>query len=197
MTLIALPRRMDVQQAREDLSRRTLSEIARPLDRLIYLASMRDYNTGVYHHDGLASRFTEEVACEALADCHREVFRQLVVSSLEDLVDQLEAYRKSTHTSPARIPDRVEKARALPRRRSGGNRSACGGIPLFELQDRFGNLGGSSGLASGGTKRIATPVTCPTISASDGYANCRIAQPESGCGISVSCDPLTSHHEQA
>jgi hypothetical protein len=91
---------MDVQQAREDLGRRTLSEIARPLDRLIYLASMRDYNTGVYHHDGLASRFTEEVACEALADCHREVFRQLVVSSLEDLVDQLEAYRKSTHTGP-------------------------------------------------------------------------------------------------
>ena len=100
MTLIALPRRMDVQQAREDLSRRTLSEIARPLDRLIYLASMRDYNTGVYHHDGLASRFTDEVACEALADCHREVFHQLVVSSLEDLVDQLEAYRKSTHTGP-------------------------------------------------------------------------------------------------
>ncbi|MGD1210213.1 MAG: hypothetical protein ABR973_02495 [Candidatus Acidiferrales bacterium] len=100
MTVIALPRRMDVQQAREDLHRRTLSEIVRPLDRLIYLASMRDYNTGVYHHDGLASRFTEEVACEALADCHREVFHQLVVCPLEDLVNQLEAYRKSTHTGP-------------------------------------------------------------------------------------------------
>ena len=91
---------MDVQQAREDLRRRTLSEVTRPLDRLVYLASMRDYNTGVYHHDGLASRFSEEVACEALADCHREVFHQLVVCPLEDLVDQLEAYRKSTHTGP-------------------------------------------------------------------------------------------------
>jgi len=99
-TVLPLPRRMDVQQAREDLRRRTLSEIPRPLDRLIYLASMRDYNTGFYHHDGLAARFSEEVACEALADCHREVFRQLVVCSLEDLVKQLEAYRNSTHTTP-------------------------------------------------------------------------------------------------
>lgn len=100
MTVIALPRRVDVQQAREDLYRRTLSDIPRPLDRLIYLASMRDYNTGFYHHDGLASRFSQEVACEALADCHREVFRQLVVCPLEDLVSQLEAYRDSTRTGP-------------------------------------------------------------------------------------------------
>jgi hypothetical protein len=95
---VPAPRRVDVQQAREDLSRRTLSDIPRPLDRLIYLASMRDYNTGFYHHDGLASRFSQEVACEALADCHREVFRELVVCPLEDLVSQLEAYRSSTHT---------------------------------------------------------------------------------------------------
>jgi|SRR5579862_722005 hypothetical protein len=93
-------RRMDVDQARKDLCRRTLSDIQRPLDRLIYLASMRDYNTGVYHHDGLASRFNEEVACEALADCHREAFRELVICPLDELVDQLDAYRSSTHTTP-------------------------------------------------------------------------------------------------
>lgn len=91
---------MDVQQAAEDLRRRTLSEIPRSLDRLIYLASMRDYNTGLYYHDGLASRFTQEVACEALADCHREAFRDLVGSPLRDLVCQMEGYMDSTHTSP-------------------------------------------------------------------------------------------------
>jgi hypothetical protein len=96
----ASPKRMDVEQARQDLCRRTLSDIQRPLDRLIYLASMRDYNTGVYHHDGLASRFTEEVACEALADCHREAFRELIICPLDELVSQLDAYRNSTHTSP-------------------------------------------------------------------------------------------------
>ena len=91
---------MDVQQAAEDLRRRTLSEIPRSLDRLIYLASMRDYNTGLYYHDGLASRFSQEVACEALADCHREAFRDLVGSPLRDLVSQMEGYMGSTHTSP-------------------------------------------------------------------------------------------------
>jgi hypothetical protein len=92
-------RRMDVQQAASDLRHRTLADIPRSLDRLIYLASMRDYNTGLYYHDGLASRFTQEVACEALADCHREAFRQLVGCSLEELVHQMEAYMESTCTN--------------------------------------------------------------------------------------------------
>ena len=90
---------MDVQQAAEDFRRRSLSNM-RPLDRLIYLASMRDYNTGLYYHDGLASRFSAEVACEALSDCHREAFRELVGCSLEELVAQMETYMASTHTSP-------------------------------------------------------------------------------------------------
>jgi len=94
-------KRMDVQTAADDMRRRTLSHIARPLDRLIYLASLRDYNTGVYYHDGLASRFSEDAVCEALSDCHREVFRQLFFCSLEDLVAQLEAYADSTHAAPA------------------------------------------------------------------------------------------------
>lgn len=94
-------RRMDVQEAAEDLRQRTLAGISRPLDRLIYLASMRDYNTGLYHHDGLASQFSQEVACEALADCHAESFHQLVHCRLEDLVAQIEAYIRATHSNPA------------------------------------------------------------------------------------------------
>jgi len=61
---------------------------------------MRDYNTGLYYHDGLASRFTQEIACEALANCHREAFAQLLGCSLRDLVGQIEGYIESTHTSP-------------------------------------------------------------------------------------------------
>ena len=48
---------MDVVRAAEDLRRRTLATVQEPLDRMIYLASMRDYNTGLYHHEGLAARF--------------------------------------------------------------------------------------------------------------------------------------------
>jgi len=88
----------DVKLAARDLQRRTLAEIPRPLDRVIYLASTRDYNTGLYYHDGLAARFSQDVACEALATCHQEAFRELVGTSLKDLVGQLEEYVQATRT---------------------------------------------------------------------------------------------------
>jgi hypothetical protein len=88
-------RQVDVSQAADDLRSRTLSHLPRSLDRLIYLASTRDYNTGVYYHDGLAAMYSQDVACQALADCHREAFRQVVRVSLRDLVGQMESYMKS------------------------------------------------------------------------------------------------------
>jgi hypothetical protein len=94
------PNRMDVQEAVQDLRFRTLSQMPRALDRLIYLASTRDYNTGVYYHDGLASRFGEGAACEALAECHGEAMKELIAASLEGLVQQMEAYMDSSHTRP-------------------------------------------------------------------------------------------------
>ena len=90
----------EVQAASQDLRNRTLSLIPGSLDRLIYLASMRDYNTGLYHHDGLTSRFSEETACEALADCHRDAYRELLSCSLEEIVGQLQAYMQSTSSDP-------------------------------------------------------------------------------------------------
>ncbi len=47
-----------VQDAYDDLLNRSLSRISCELGRLIYLASTRDYNTGNYYHEGLASRFS-------------------------------------------------------------------------------------------------------------------------------------------
>jgi hypothetical protein len=95
-----LSKHADVQAASQDLRFRTLSQLPHPLDRLIYLASTRDYNTGLYHHDGLALRFSGEAACEALADCHREAFRQLLTSSLEQIVNQLQAYMETSRIAP-------------------------------------------------------------------------------------------------
>jgi hypothetical protein len=89
----------DVLAAADDLRRRTLASMAQPLERMIYLASTRDYNTGLYYHHGLALRFSEAAACEALADCHREAFGELVDASLEELVYELEAYLKSTRVA--------------------------------------------------------------------------------------------------
>jgi hypothetical protein len=90
----------NVDQAEDDLRRRSLALMAAPLERMIYLGSTRDYNTGLYYHDGLASRFSEMVACQALANCHREAYQQVLQSSIEDLVRQLDSYIQSTNSAP-------------------------------------------------------------------------------------------------
>ncbi len=92
-----------VRDAVEDLHRRTLSKLPRALDRLVYLASTRDYNTGVYYHDGLASVYGEDAACQALAECHRETFRELIGTSLRELVLQMEDYMASVDLSANRF----------------------------------------------------------------------------------------------
>jgi hypothetical protein len=98
---MAKTKRADVLAASEDLRRRTLPFTSGSLDRLIYLASMRDYNTGLYVHQGLAARFSPEVACEALADCHRESFQELTSLQLKDLAEQLDLYMRSTGAAPS------------------------------------------------------------------------------------------------
>src|SRR5260370_20426654 len=85
-----------LQAAYEDLLRRSLSKISGDLARVIYLASTRDYNTGTYHHEGLAARFRSEVAAKALEAAHREIFYRIAACSLGELVHELEIYLNSS-----------------------------------------------------------------------------------------------------
>ena len=92
----ALVKTLPVQEAYEDLLQRSLSRIPCDLGRLLYLASTRDYNTGNYHHDGLADRFSAKVARCALEIAHRQTFHKVAALSLEDLVHNLAAYLESS-----------------------------------------------------------------------------------------------------
>ena len=85
-------RAMTLEEAFDDLSRRTLSRVGGDLARLIYLASTRDYNTGQYRHDGLAARFRLDIACQALELAHRQVFYRIAAVPLEQLVGEVEQY---------------------------------------------------------------------------------------------------------
>jgi len=102
-------KRQDVEAAIEDVKNRTLAGLPGDLSRLICLASTRDYNTGKYYHEGLASNFSEEVAGEALAACHLVIFRRLTLSSLEDLVGHMENYILSSSARPTGIIEAWEK----------------------------------------------------------------------------------------
>jgi hypothetical protein len=92
-----------VRDVYEDLLRRTLSRISSDLARLIFLASTRDYNTGTYHHEGLASRFSSERASQALELAHTEIFEQLAAYSLEAWVKEIEIYARTSPESAATI----------------------------------------------------------------------------------------------
>jgi hypothetical protein len=84
-----------------DFHARTLSRIPSPLDRLIYVASTRDYNSGRYHHDGLAARFGEAAAADALAQCHAEIFETLAFMPLRQVVAEVHLYMEASREQPA------------------------------------------------------------------------------------------------
>jgi hypothetical protein len=111
-------KRLDVEAAREDFKTRTLAHLGSRFGRVIYLASMRDYNTGHYYHDGLSFQFSEEAAERALAETHREEFVALTLSPLEEFVNQLQLYLRSVGAETAesiRVWERLEPYRvAIP-----------------------------------------------------------------------------------
>lgn len=92
-------------RAIEDLQARTLQHIPSDFARLVYLASTRDYNTGLYSHDGLAYKFSKEMAEMALETCHEEVFEKLAGVQLEQFVGELAGYLRNTQENPRTVID--------------------------------------------------------------------------------------------
>jgi hypothetical protein len=71
------------RNATADLFKHTLSRIPTLLGRLAYLSSLRDTNSGVYKHHGLAAVFGREDSKKALRDAHETVFQEWLNLSLQ------------------------------------------------------------------------------------------------------------------
>ena len=93
----------DALKAYDDLWQRTLGKIPGDLNRMIYLASTRDYNSGRYHHAGLEATFGYDAVKQALETAHLDIFWKLTRSSLEQLVRELEVYIRSSGESPEEL----------------------------------------------------------------------------------------------
>jgi hypothetical protein len=83
------------RSALADLCKHTLSRVPTMCGRLIYLATLRDLNSGTYRHHGLITAFGRDEAVRALRESHNAAFQgwlQLTLAEKnEDLRDYLRA----------------------------------------------------------------------------------------------------------
>ena len=84
-----------VRSAIDDLWSVTLSQIPSLLGRLVYLSSMRDPNTGVYAHQGLAQRFGTSEADTAIRQSHESAFDRWLLLKVGEQREDCELYWSS------------------------------------------------------------------------------------------------------
>ncbi len=96
----------------EDFERQTLNGMEGRFSRLIYVASLRDYNTGRYHHEGLESRYPREAVDEGLRRCHTKVFEELVALPLKAQTEDLLKFFESLMEERSRLVDAWQRLRS-------------------------------------------------------------------------------------
>jgi len=80
------------RSAASDLWRNTLSQIPSVFGRMVYLASIRNANSGRYEHHGLALLFGEEDANKARKKSHSQLFAEWLAFSVEQQKADLDLY---------------------------------------------------------------------------------------------------------
>ena len=93
----------EVDRVMRDFQDRTLVGLEGYFSQLVYLASLRDYNTGRYHHYGLESRYTADAIDAALHRCHVRVFEELVALPLKEQTEDLLNFFESLKEDKARL----------------------------------------------------------------------------------------------
>jgi hypothetical protein len=97
---------------RKDVLRALRVSLPNDLSRLIFLATLRDNNSGHYYHPEVARRFSVEVADQAMLACHHQIYERVVALPLEDLTDQLDVYMATVRAPRERLIDSWTKLRA-------------------------------------------------------------------------------------
>ncbi len=103
----------DVQRVVDSVCRQTLDRMPGEFSRLIYLASLRDHNTGRYNHYGLECRYPSEAVNEGLRRCHLQVFNDLVSQPLQKQTQDLIHFFDSLRAERPRLVDVWRRLRAF------------------------------------------------------------------------------------
>jgi hypothetical protein len=102
----------EVDRLVRDFEERTLAPLQGHFGRLVYLASLRDYNTGRYRHYGLESRYAVDVVDEGLRQCHIRVFEGLVALPLKEQTEELLDFFESLKEEKARLVEAWQRLRS-------------------------------------------------------------------------------------
>ena len=102
----------EVDRLVRDFQRRTLAELKGYFCQLVYLASLRDYNTGRYHHYGLETRYAVEAVDEGLRQCHVRIFEDLVSLPLKEQTEDLLSFFESLKEDKSRLVEVWGRLRA-------------------------------------------------------------------------------------
>ena len=102
----------EVERVVADFQNHTLEALDGQFSRLIYLASLRDYNTGLYHHYGLETRYSSEAVDGGLRRCHIQVFEDLMGASLEQQTQDLLRFFQSLKQDRSRLAEAWQRLRS-------------------------------------------------------------------------------------
>lgn len=80
-----------------------LADLPNDLTKLVYLASLRDCNTGHYFHPQLSQQSDSSTASHALRLCHEEVFARLTTMPLSEYAAQLAGYISYSQADKAQV----------------------------------------------------------------------------------------------
>lgn len=69
-----------------------LSSLPNDLTRLIYLTSIRDYNSGIYRDHALSRKFDPTEAHQVFEAWHQQVFARLLTIPIRKYVEEIEIY---------------------------------------------------------------------------------------------------------
>lgn len=108
----AVPPQEEAARIAEDLEKNTLAEKPGRFSKLVYLASLRDYNTGRYHHYGLEARYSEKAVDQALHESHIRIFEELTALPLEDQTRDLLSLFESIREERSRLIDTWQRLRS-------------------------------------------------------------------------------------
>jgi hypothetical protein len=100
------------RNALADLWKHTLSQVPTTYGRLVYLASLRDANSGIYRHHGLSAAFGRDESVAALRKSHEDTFREWLSLPLALKNADLGAHFHNVHENPRQVVTYL--ARAAP-----------------------------------------------------------------------------------